>query len=826
MRAQKKHFPVEIFATDASQAALSRARSGDYPAASIQHLASERQERWFQRDGDRVRVKAELREAMIFAPQNLIQDPPFSQVDLLVCRNVLIYLQPELQRTLIRLFHFALREGGCLFLGNSESIGDASDLFQVVDKSARIYRRIGSHQYDLVEFPVMRNRGMHRTPPPIAPLRRPGTRPAGGIAERARRALANRHAPPSVVIDQALSVLYYHGSIERYLRAQSGEATHNLLALARDGLAPHLRRIVEAAKRSGVVETTRFRASLDGRSVSLLIEVVPIAGDGAGDDRGTMLVSFAEDARTGAEANGPAAAPPSTREQQLEDEGRLLREEIDALATASERAEEDFRVYNEELTSINEEFRAANEELQTSKEELQSLNEELSTVNHQLRSKVEELRERTSDLQNLMASTDIATLFLDNELRVRWFSPSVETLFHIRETDVQRPVAHLVRRFSDDMLEEQSRQVLRTLSSVEASVEARGRMYIRRITPYRTIDNRIAGVVVTFNDVTPIAEARLYAERIVETVPTPLLVLDPDLRVRSANDTFYETFRVERAETEGRPIFELGNRQWDIPELRRLLNEVLPRDQRFERHEVDHAFERIGRRVMLLNGRRLDHVQLILLAIEDITESKRAREHEMLLKAELAHRVKNALGVVQGLATVTLRRSGSLDEFRAAFMGRLGAYARSHNQLLLHDWRQGDIREVVVAAVDAHAAFVSRIRVVGPPVQIGAKQALALGLILHELGTNAVKYGALSNESGRVDITWTLADDRLVQLRWQESAGPRVEAPGDAEGFGSTLIRQLSSHDLGGSAEMVFPPAGVACAIHFRANPGGSGQEL
>lgn len=302
-------------------------------------------------------------------------------------------------------------------------------------------------------------------------------------------------------------------------------------------------------------------------------------------------------------------------------------------------------------------------------------------------------------------------------------------------------------------------------------------------------------------------------------------MLGSDLRVRSANDAFYETFSVERAETEGRLIFELGNRQWDIPELRRVLNDVLPHDNVFKRFEVEHDFESIGRRVMLLNGRRLDHVQLILLSIEDITERKRAGEHKELLMSELAHRVKNALGVVQGLANMTLKRSGSLEEFRLAFAGRLSAYARSHDQLLRRDWRRGDIRELVAAAVDAHAADAARVHIAGPSVEISPKQALALGLILHELETNAAKYGALSKETGCIDIIWAVDGERLVQLRWEESDGPPVEAPGDAEGFGSTLIRQLSKFELGGSAEIAFAPAGLACAISFTADLGDGGQE-
>jgi two-component system CheB/CheR fusion protein len=355
---------------------------------------------------------------------------------------------------------------------------------------------------------------------------------------------------------------------------------------------------------------------------------------------------------------------------------------------------------------------------------------------------------------------------------------------------------------------------LRTLATAEEQVEAAdGRAFARRITPYRDNDDRIVGVVVNFTNVSAIQNARLFAERIVESVPIPFLVLDDHLRIRMANPAFYEQFDIDPKETEGRLIYDLGDRQWDIAELRRLLTSVLPHDERFSDYEMEHTFQKLGRRTMLLSGRRLDHVQMILLAIEDITERREAEAHEKMLTAELGHRVKNALNVVEAIANQTLTRSRSMEEFEDAFIGRLHAFSRSHGQLLTRDWQAGDLKEILRDAVEAHAVDPDRITVEGPAVDMSPRQAIALGLVLHELQTNAVKYGALSNEAGRVDVRWTV-EDGAVHLTWREEDGPPVTRP-EKEGFGSQLVRQVVSHDLNGTAEIAYNPGGLSCTIGF-----------
>ncbi len=615
---------VEIFATDAAMPALVRARQGCYPAAAVEHLSDAQKDRFFRVAGDSVRVRHELREAIIFAPQNLVQDPPFSRVDIVVCRNVLIYLQPQLQHKLTRLFHFSLKDGGYLFLGPAETIGQSSDLFEPVSNKHRIFRRRNVSVREPLEFPVGLGTGM-RMPPIDDILRRHQTGPAPrrptGNAERVASALAGIYGPPAILVDRDLHALYYHGATDRYLKPQAGEPTQDLSVLLRDGLGLRLRRAAEEARESGRAEAGTARITLGDGAVRVRVEVTPLTDEA---DDGRLLVSFLEEGELAGTAQ--ATAESTDRERELEAEVAQLRDDLRRTLEASQRGQEDLKAYNEEVMSMNEELRSANEEMETSKEELQSLNEELSTVNSQLRAKVDELHERTDDLNNLLTSTDVATLFLDASFNIRWHSPGIGDIFNIRTADTGRPISDLVSHCDDPALLEDARSVLQRLVPAERQVTSQtDHVFQRRIVPYRTQDDRIDGVVVTYTDVTEIQNARAYAERIVETVPLPFVVLDEGLRVVSANPAFYETFQVKPEETENRLIYDLGNGQWNIPALRRLLTDVLPHDKVFIRYEVTHRFETVGEKVMLLNGRRLDHVQLILLAIEDITEERRAR---------------------------------------------------------------------------------------------------------------------------------------------------------------------------------------------------------
>jgi two-component sensor histidine kinase/PAS domain-containing protein len=300
------------------------------------------------------------------------------------------------------------------------------------------------------------------------------------------------------------------------------------------------------------------------------------------------------------------------------------------------------------------------------------------------------------------------------------------------------------------------------------------------------------------------------AEKIVDTVREPLLILHEDLRVQSANRAFYDAFKVEPAKTVGQMVYDLGNGQWDIPELRRLLSEVLPSNEFFEDFEVEHHFPTIGRRVMLLNARRVDHLQLILLAIEDITERRRAEQEREMLVGELNHRVKNLFAVVRALAT---QGDGvrSAEEYRQVLLGRVDALVRTHDLLFESHWRGAELHALAGTLKPFAGGRTEAIAIEGPQVELDARQTLSIGLVLHELATNAVKYGALSRPEGRVRLSWQVEDGdegRLLRLHWEERGGPPVTAP-DRTGFGTRLIERAFAFELDGKADLAFDPKGL-----------------
>ena len=818
--AARKTFDLKLFATDVAEGLLSPARAGTYPASIAQDVPPKRLERWFEAEEDTYHVKPVLRETITFAPQNLLQDPPFSRMDLISCRNLLIYLETDIQKRLLGLFHFALREGGHLFLGPAETITGQEDLFQAVSDKWRIYRRLGPTRHAVVNFPLIGA---------IDPEPDAGTEPEAPVEPRARageimdRALLERYAPASVLIDQHFKVHYLRGPTEDYLRPPSGEPSYDLIDLGRRGLPSALRAAVRQAIATGHEVTAAARVRRSGGTHPVRFVVAPLRL-GSDDEARRLLVSFFE-RDSSPEASEPADLREPADESQLQADLDAAREDLRLTVEQMEASNEELKASNEEIRSINEELQASNEELETSKEELQSLNEELNTTNSQLQAKVEELEVRTNDLNNLLNSTDVATLFLDRSLCIRWFTPSMKALLELLPSDIGRPISHFAQRFSGGDLVEDARKVLDRLLPADAEVmDDLGRWYIRHILPYRTGDDRIDGVVVTFTEITDrkrrereVNEAKEFAEAIVQAVRFPLVVLTPELRVKSANAAFYDTFQVTPDETEGRALAQLGNQQWEIPELHRLLTRVLPERTEFSDFEIEHEFERIGRRTMLLHARPLDGAQLIMLGMVDLTERKRHERERELLARELSHRVKNTLAVVQSLAMQT-DHSGSVEEYRDKFVGRLSALARAHSLLLDAQWRGADLRELVEQALQAYRVdHPEVIEIDGGPVPLTANQGLGLSLILHELGTNAAKYGALSSPNGRVRVFWQLEEadqDRRVRLRWEERGGPPVEPPKEMS-FGTRLIERACTHELDGEVELEYAPGGLRCEMVF-----------
>lgn len=827
-RATHKALNVKIFGTDSQETNLASARDGIYPAAGVSAIPPERLRRFFDRIDGSYQVKKELRELIVFASQNLLRDPPFSRLDLITCRNLLIYLDPEAQRRVVALFHFGLREGGHLFLGNAETVGRHENLFETVSKKWRIYRRFGPTRHDIVNFPLL---GAHAQLLHAQEPARPDAEPARA-AEIARRALLDRYAPASVLIDQKGRILYFHGPTGDYLEQPPGEPTRDLLAMARDGLRQRLRAAVREAteKHDSVTVSAPVRQRRAVHMVS--VTVAPLAT--TRDSAELFLVSFAPESEPPAtthavplESNrGETEHASSLRA--LEEELKSTRAELQNTIEQMESTNEELKAANEEATSMNEELQSTNEELETSKEELQSYNEELNTINNQLQLKNQELETLADDLNNLLAGTEVATIFVDMEYRIKWFSPASKELLDLVPSDAGRPLTHFAPKFDDPNLMQDLEAVLEKLTPKEAEISnTAGRWYLRRLIPYRTRGNRIAGAVLTFTDITErkhaadaVNEARIYSEAIVETIRQPLLMLDAELRVQSANRAFYTLFRVPEEKILNRQIYELGSGQWDIPALRRLFEELLPHDTVIEDFVVEHSFENIGRRIMMINARKLQRPgrpDMILVAIDDITERSGVEAHRDMLISEMSHRVKNVLAAVQSIASQTLRQSGSLDGFKAAFNGRLHALASAHDLLVDAGWAGSDMRQLVLRTLEPYRAG-ERITVNGPRLTLRPQAGVALTMILHELATNAAKYGALSTPNGTLDVNWERDDSNgrpQVRLHWIEAGGPPVRTP-SRRGFGSELIQRSTTHELHGQATLDYREEGLRGELTFQ----------
>ncbi len=810
----EKGLQVKIFATDLANNNLTSARRGLYPGSMVESLPPERLERFFVKTGDSYRIKREIRETVVFAPQDLLADPPYSKMDLVSCRNLLIYLDTEGQNRVLSLAHFALREGGYLFLGNAESIGQRDHLFSIVSKRWRIYQRTGGGHPTAVDIPVWA---------PAQSPEREGTKPK--LADVVVQVLADRFGPASVVIDRHYKIQHFHGTTGDYLKQPSGPPTLDLIAMARDGLALSIRRAVKQAIEANEAATITTRAGTSAVEIS----AIPLGGSGSGG--GLVLISFSPGGRgkDSSPAKPPANKAKPERARDYDDELKEARDELHAIVEEYETANEELKAANEEATSVNEELQATNEELESSKEELQSLNEELNAVNSELEHKVAELDESSDDLRNLLSGNDIATIFLDNQTRIKWFTPAVTRLFDVIDADIGRPIANLAQKFVNGDLVGKARQAIDHLTMAGEEVQAdNGRSYSLRVQPYRTRDNRIVGAVASFVDVTELkqsqsrtAEARDYAEAIVRTVNSPMLVLNGDLRVQSANPAFYQYFQVDKEQTEGLLVYELGNGQWNIPALRQLLEQLLPTAGWIANFEVEYAFPHIGRRWMVLNAHRIvaygDRPDLILLAFEDATEQKLAERHREMLVAELSHRVKNSLAVVQSIAAQTLRTSKTLEEYGSAFTGRIQALGRAHDIALENDFRQIALRSIVDHALDPFKTDGRIIITDGPVVALDPVVSQSLTLMMHELATNAIKYGALSNSAGTVAVGWCIdAHDGKprVIFTWTESGGPVVIAP-ERTGNGTRFIKGSVRHELRGEARLDFRPEGLCATIAF-----------
>lgn len=629
----KLSFPIEIFATDLSETAIEKARAGTYTGGALAHVSAQRLARFFTRSEHGYhQIAKDIRDLCVFARHNLAQDPPFSKLDLISCCNVLIYLGDVLQRKVWSILQYALKPAGFLVLGPSESIGALSESFHQVDKSHKIYCLRAA-----ASAPALPPTDGRRTESRMEFRERITETGTGADVHReADRLALAEYAPPGVIVDDKMNIVEVRGRTAPYLELAPGEPTQNILKLAREGLIAGLGKAIRTARQTNAVAREGgFRIEDGGELKDVTVKVIPFRGSPSSEER-YFLVKFEEAGPGG----GPRAMPKPAR--QSNGESARLRNELIATREYLQSIVEDHASTLEELRAANEEAQAGNEELETAQEELESANEELNTLNEELKTSNVEFSKVNRDLANLLESISIPLVMVGRDLRVRRFTRAIEPMLNLIASDVGRPITDFhpqvelpdLRRLLLDAMEGGNR----TPRDIR---DSHGRWYSLRILPSVGPDGKTDGAVMVLIDIDAAKRGQDFAEAIVETVREPLVILNQHLQVVKANKTFYATFQSAQEETEGRLIYDLGNGQWNIPKLRELLENILPTHSTFRDFEVTHKFDRVGRKVMLLNASEIFNpnaqARTILLAIEDTTDRKQAEEALQTTNAELQH---------------------------------------------------------------------------------------------------------------------------------------------------------------------------------------------
>ena len=822
--------PIQIFGSDLSESAIERARAGIFADSLLRDVSPERIERFFARTGGGHRVQKLIRDLCVFAKHDVARDPPFSKIDLVTCRNTLIYFGSALQQRVLRNFHYALVPSGFLLLGGSESVTGVANLFSAFDKENKIFRRMAAPaRMAMLPRPSVTK----RDPVELVPRRSFDT-----LLQRNVDALVARYSPPGVVVNARGEVLLFRGRTVPYVEPPTGQPTTNVFRMARGGLAAELR---AALKQAGETMVTVRREGLTLRAESGIktfdLEIAPIPGHLLDAQEPCFLILFMEMVPTATAGERKTQGRlKATERERLEHELATTRIQFQSLSDEHQRTADELNATNDELVSTNEELQSTNEEIESAKEELQSTNEELTTLNDELRSRNDELVQLNDDLVNLVGSVDIPIVILSRDRRIRRFTPRAQRLMNLIPSDVGRPIDDIRLNLTAVEVERAITQALESMAAVEADVQDRdGRWCRLQIRPYRTSDNRVDGVVLSLLDIDDMKHAVQSAERtsayttaIVEAVPIPLLVLDAKLQVLTANRAFHRAFEWNGHDTIGRQFDELAGGAWNVPELMARLGGVFLGD-RVEAFVVEHDFAALGPRVMELHAEPIEWqegARCLLVAIHDITartfaereraslleraESARALAEEAQQEAEGANRTKDVF-----LATLShelrtpltsillnaerLREGQGMTAERVARAGHaIERAARAQSQLIddlldvsrviagkLHMKRDPiDLSKLVLAAAEPMREAAERRGLrfetaVAPEVGTVVGDAVRLEQVVWNLATNAIKF---TPEGGVIRLELTSHEDVAV-LRVSDS-GKGIDAQNLEDVFG------------------------------------------
>jgi two-component system, chemotaxis family, CheB/CheR fusion protein len=645
---QENPRPIQIFGSDVSEKAVEQARSSLFSDTSLRDLSEETRRKYFVRLDHGYRINKQVRELCAFVRHDLARDPPFARLDLVSCRNVLIYFGPALQKRLMATFHYCLNQPGFLVLGRSEGIGGYGQFFTLIDRENKIYSRTSARS--VLQFaPGSQTYALLPNLQATAPMDAP--RPPFDVIKHVDRLLLSKYVPAGVVLNEKLEVVQFRGRTGPYLEPAPGQPQTNVLKMAREGLLLPLKTaLAQARKQRAPVRKHGIEVGERGAVVRCDLVVIPLTG-WPGSKEPLYAVVFEQAApvpQPAASRHGRRKGRASSEEARLKRELQASKEYLQSLLEEHSRVNDDLGTANEELTSGNEELQSMNEELQTAKEELQSANEELTTVNDELQSGNRELNLANSDLVNLLNTVEIPIVFLDAQRRIRRFTPQAQSVFNVLATDIGRPIDDIKPKIDVPDLDAQIAWSIANVTVRESQIQDQSRRWHRmQIRPYQTLEGKVDGAILSLVDIDVLKRhvdqaewSRDYAVSVVDAVLVPLVVLDEQLHVTSANEAFYETFGVPPEETEKRSFFAVAGGKWNIPALRTGLKDVFERDTPFQGLETEGVFPRVGQRTMSFFARAVhfrDSRPMILLSIEDVSTRKQVEVERKRLLAEAQH---------------------------------------------------------------------------------------------------------------------------------------------------------------------------------------------